>query len=186
MKRKRKGLKAIFLLCVLLLAFFGGKAFLKHIFPMDYQDEVYTAAEETGLEPQLLFTVIQVESGFDPNARSHAGAVGLMQMIPDAFNWIQTETHGKVLYGEEYLTDPQLNIYYGSRLLALLNNRYHNMETAVCAYNAGVGNVDSWLKNREYSQDGVTLSSIPYEETRIYRIKIFLVKKIYETLYDFS
>ena len=80
----------------------------------------------------------------------------------------------------------KLNIYYGSRLLALLNNRYHNMETAVCAYNAGVGNVDSWLKNSEYSQDGATLSTIPYEETRVYRIKIFLVKRIYEVLYDFS
>lgn len=174
---------ALLLALAFALLFAGCRALLKSIYPLKYGEQVAAAAEETGLSPALLYAVIKTESNFDPNARSHAGAVGLMQMIPETFQWIQRYVHGEELYGDETLSDPEVNIRYGSIVLQYLTEKYGDEKTALYAYNAGSGNVDKWLGDPRYSNDGKTLHTIPFGETRRYVERIETAQKIYRKLY---
>ena len=125
--------------------------------------------------------VSKLESDFDPEAESPVGALGLMQMMPETFDWMQTHIGGE--YDASALLDPEISIKYGCALLRVLLNEYDNLATAVCAYNAGMGNVTSWLSDPAYSEDGVTLKEIPFEETRLYVQKVLQYKETYEKLY---
>jgi soluble lytic murein transglycosylase len=70
-------------------------------------------------------------------------------------------------YGPERLLEPEVNIALGCYYLNWLYRRYDGDLTLVlCAYNAGLGNVNRWLADARYSEDGVTLALIPFEETR--------------------
>ncbi len=121
------------------------------------------------------------KADFDPEAESPVGALGLMQMMPETFDWMQTHIGGE--YDASALLDPEISIKYGCALLRVLLNEYDNLATAVCAYNAGMGNVTSWLSDPAYSEDGVTLKEIPFEETRLYVQKVLQYKETYEKLY---
>ena len=85
---------------------------------------------------------------------------------------------------ENKLFDPDVNIKHGVCFLSILLKKYCDECTALCAYNAGIGKVDGWLKERKYSKDGKVLAEIPYEETRIYTKKIIKTEKIYKKLYS--
>jgi soluble lytic murein transglycosylase-like protein len=118
---------------------------------LPYRDEILAASARTGLDPLLLASVIRVESRFRPDAVSHAGAVGLMQVLP---------TTGRQ-YGVSDLADPGENIAAGSRHLAYLLDRYEgDLDLALAAYNAGEGSV------RRHG--GIP----PYPETRGYVRKV--------------
>lgn len=155
-------------------------------YPIKYQTEVEAAAEKYGVDKYLIYAVIKTESDFDPEAVSGAGAIGLMQLMPKTFEWIQTyyvseEYQG---YTAEDLTNAGINIDYGTHLLAILLDMYGNEDTALCAYNAGVGNVNSWLENEEYSEDGTSITVAPIEETENYRHLVAQNKSCYKRLYE--
>lgn len=99
------------------------------------------AANQHGLEFELLQAVIATESGFDPQAVSPKGAVGLMQLIPETAERFGVRPLGKQSVSER-LTDPRTNIQAGSRYLAWLINHFNgDVRLAVAAYNAGEGAV---------------------------------------------
>lgn len=152
--------------------------------PHDYDEYVYKYSEEYQIEPNLVFAVIKAESNFDPEAESHVGAVGLMQIMPETFEWLQTYKDGEITMDSSYLCDPEINIQYGCLFLDFLLDRYTVEETAVAAYNAGFGTVDGWLTNGEYSSDGTTLSYIPYPETSLYVEKVETAKNFYDNYGD--
>lgn len=99
-----------------------------------YSDHIEAAARETDLDSNLIASVIQAESGGDPNAVSKAGAKGLMQLA---------DTTAQD-YGVTNVFDPGENIRAGSRFLKSLVNRYQDLKLALAAYNAGPGNVDKF------------------------------------------
>ena len=151
------------------------------IYPRTYKAIIERQAAEYGLEESLVYAVIKAESGFDAEAESSVGALGLMQMMPDTFEWMQTvlqETHST-----DRLLEPKVSIRYGCALLRLLLDRYEDLNVALCAYNAGMGNVTSWLSDAEYSADGVTLKAIPFGETRHYVERVLRYKENYEIIY---
>ena len=153
----------------------------KAVFPKTFDAIVEEQAEEFGLDANLVYAVIKAESNFDPEAKSAVGAMGLMQMMPDTFRWMQTvlgETHE-----EEALYDPEVSVRFGCALLKILLSEYGDLTAALSAYNAGMGNVTSWLSDTAYSEDGKTLSTIPFSETRIYVRKVLWYKEIYENIY---
>ncbi len=153
----------------------------KVVFPKTFDAIVEEQAEEFGLDANLVYAVIKAESNFDPEAKSAVGAMGLMQMMPDTFRWMQTvlgETHE-----EEALYDPEVSVRFGCALLKILLSEYGDLTAALSAYNAGMGNVTSWLSDTAYSEDGKTLSTIPFSETRIYVRKVLWYKEIYENIY---
>lgn len=151
------------------------------LYPRKYGSIVKKEAKEYDLPQSLVYAVIKAESDFDPEAESPVGALGLMQMMPETFDWMQTHIGGE--YDASALLYPEISIKYGCALLRVLLNEYDNLATAVCAYNAGMGNVTSWLSDPAYSEDGVTLKEIPFEETRLYVQKVLQYKETYEKLY---
>lgn len=157
---------------------------LSLIYQRRYTAEVEAAAKEFDLDESLIYAVIRTESGFDEDVESHAGAIGLMQLMPETFTWLQEHKDGQVIYTDDALKVPEVNIRYGSYYLSYLTELYGDTSTALAAYNAGTTNVDEWLKNPDYSSDGKTLSEIPYSETKSYVKKVTHAQDRYRTIYN--
>jgi soluble lytic murein transglycosylase len=118
-------------------------------YPLDYQPVVVGNARLYHLDPALVAAVIYEESQFDTHARSDAGAVGLMQLLPDTARGIAIHTGGTKFHPATDLLDPDLNVRYGCWYLQHLQQKYaeypNGDELALAAYNAGQANVDSWI-----------------------------------------
>lgn len=145
---------------------------------MEYWSEAYE------LDPYLVYAVIKTESGFDAEARSDAGAIGLMQMTQDTFDWMK----GKIAPEEELVFEdlftPALSIRFGTGFLSLCLERYGgDVSTAAAAYHSGWGTVDRLLETGEYSQNGVYLESFPYNQMAHYVDKITKNYTRYRELY---
>ena len=153
----------------------------KAVYPRHYREIVEREAKAFGLEDHLVYAVIKAESGFRKNAVSSAGALGLMQMTPGTFEWMQTHLGGPCK--EEDLFDPAVSIRFGCGLLRLLLDEYGSLPVALSAYNAGMGNVTSWLSDPACSPDGVTLTHIPFAETRLYVERVLRYKATYDQIY---
>lgn len=153
----------------------------KKLYPREYSEYVEKYANEYDVPEALVYAVIRTESSFDPNATSHAGAHGLMQLIPDTMDWLSRLLGEEAPTGDIY--DPETNIKYGTYYLRHLYDRFDSWDTAIAAYNAGHGKVGTWLKDTRYSDDGVELKNIPYTETRNYVNKISEAYDIYNELY---
>jgi soluble lytic murein transglycosylase-like protein len=121
----------------------------------------------------LIFAVMRQESQFRPGAESGAGAVGLMQLMPDTAQEM-AERLGIALggRGQAKLTDPAVNIALGQRFLTQLLNQEQikgNLILFAAAYNSGPGNLLRWWQRREYKDDPLLfLESMPSRETRIF------------------
>lgn len=142
-------------------------------YPLRYEPIVRAHARNYDLDPTLLAAVIYTESRFDADARSSAGAVGLMQLLPETAKGIATRTGGDRFVVSDLL-DPELNVRYGSWYLRNLLNRYHDLETALAAYHAGQGNVDRWRRA------GV---GIQFAETRRYVDEVLDAERVYADVY---
>ena len=153
-------------------------------YPQKYSEQVQKYAAEFNVEEPLIYAVMRTESGFRPEVESHAGAMGLMQLMPSTFEWLQESLEGKIIYNADSLLDPDINIRYGTYLLSVLLKQYdNNMPTAVAAYNAGIATVGGWLEDSSYSSDGKTLTYIPYEETEHYVERVQDAYDLYKKLY---
>lgn len=161
----------------------------KKMFPMEYKELVIKYAKENELDPLLVFSVIKAESNFDPQATSHKNARGLMQIIDNTGIWA-AEKMGIEEFRAEYLYDPEVNIKIGCWYLKSLKNemyRYNgemNNDLVLAAYNGGIGNVQKWLKDKEYSSSGKVLDKIPFRETDNYVRRVNNYRKIYKKLYQ--
>jgi soluble lytic murein transglycosylase len=143
-------------------------------YPIRYEQIVRSHSRTYHLDPSLVAAVIFTESKFDARARSNAGAIGLMQLLPDTAQGIAVRTGGAAFVVAD-LYVPELNVRYGSWYLRHLLDRYGDESTALAAYHAGQGNVDRWRK------EGV---GIQFPETRSYVAKVERTKKVYAHLYE--
>lgn len=163
---------------VLVAVVFGIKIaydqYIDSTYVLDYEEEVKSASEKYNVPQELIYGVIKTESSFNPKAVSSAGARGLMQITPDTFEWLNLYYADDKLDGKnpELLFKEEINIEYGTLLLSILIDRYGDVDTAICAYNAGLGNVDGWLEDTRYSKDGKTLETTPFEETNNYLVRV--------------
>lgn len=154
------------------------------IYPLGYREQIVNYSNEYNLDPILVATVINVESNYNKEARSHQDARGLMQIGPQTGEWGAQELQISD-YSSESLYDPDINIKIGSWYLNKLNYEFGAEEKIVlAAYNAGSGNVKKWLNNIEYSQDGRELNNIPFDETREYVEKIDKRYELYSNMYS--
>ena len=145
---------------------------------------VLTAAGTFGVSPAMVLAVIRTESDFHPNAYSAAGAVGLMQILPETFLYLREEKLNEKL-SEQDLWEPEVNIRYGTYYLSYLFSRFGNWQVALAAYNAGEGRVEKWLKDSALS-DGVHLLDIPYPETKQYVAVTMEAYREYLEKYNFK
>lgn len=189
-KRKQKRIKLNRFLptIILLLAVVGvggwylTSYFEKQSYSLAYVEEIKLCSAEYLLDPYLVAAIIHVESGGDPEAVSHAGAVGLMQIMPKTGEWIAEKLELND-YSEEQLYLPSTNIRMGCWYMNYLIEKYGVLDHALAAYNAGPGNVDKWLDNSEYSENG-RLVNIPFEETANYLVKVHSAYDAYVEHYE--
>lgn len=152
----------------------------KLIYPKDYYDTVVKYSEKYGVPAELILSVIKVESNFDSSAKSSAGAIGLMQIMPSTYEWL-AEGLGDPTFSS-MLYSPDTNIKYGTYYLKYLYSKFGSWERAIIAYNWGEGNFSDFLENQGYT-DG-DYSSIPVKETRNYIKKVLSYWEKYEELYN--
>lgn len=165
----------IFRICLCALAIFiailavkaGYQTGEQVTYPVAYSEYIYKYAKEYDLDPHLVMAVIKVESNFVPEAQSeYAG--GLMQLTAETAQW-NADRMGITYF--DYM-DPETNIKLGCHYLNYLINNYDTMDTALAAYNGGMGNVNKWLSDARYSSDGKNLDNIPFPETKSYVVKV--------------
>lgn len=142
---------------------------------------VETYSKEYGVPEYIIYSVIRVESGFDESATSSKGAIGLMQLTPSTFEWLQTKT--KETLSAEAIYSPNVNIKYGTYYLRYLYVQFSDWDLALAAYNAGPGRVSTWLADTSLTDDGGNLHTIPFEETRNYVKKVNDTVAVYKRLY---
>ena len=147
-------------------------------FPLPHRALIGAAAAERGLPLDWVYAIIRQESAFDADIASHAGAVGLMQLMPATANEVAAGA-GLDAPSTLALTDPRLNVELGSRYLAAMRQRFGGQTVpATAAYNAGPGAVGRWLPEQPMAAD-LWLSEIPYRETRDYVRRVLTYRVIY-------
>lgn len=156
------------LICTVILFAFAAVS-VTFVFPVKYDGVIERESDRYAIDPSLVRAVIWTESKFDERAISPAGAVGLMQLMPSTAYYLAELMGKKIEYADLFKADVsvELGVFY----LKLLIDKFGDVKTALCAYNAGEGNVERWLNAGE---------GIPYKETRDYVKRVSAAKKIYD------
>ena len=149
-------------------------------FPIRYKETVMAAAAEREISPARVFSIIRGESAFVVAARSGAGALGLMQLMP-ATGAETARRNGIPLGKPEDLLIPDKNIQLGSAYLRQVIRQFNgNFALAAAAYNAGPSRVKSWLPKRECVPADLWVETIPFAETEGYVRRALFYAAIYE------
>ena len=159
---------------------------LKIIYPIKYENFVENYSTKYEVDKNLIYAIIKAESNFNQQAVSNKEAKGLMQLMPQTAEDIAKKLDIEVTKEEisKKLLEPEFNINLGTKYISNLLAKYSNIELALTAYNAGSGNVDTWVENRTLMADGSNIENIPYKETNNYVRKILRDYEIYKKLYN--
>lgn len=144
-------------------------------YPTKYEEYVLKYSKEYDVDPVLVFSVIKVESDFNPKAESNVGARGLMQLMEDAYDWVKFRMGDEVSQNFDDMYDPETNIKYGAYYLSYLMDKYNDsVELTAAAYHCGMGEVDGWLDEDIVKADKFDVRDIPKEndQTAYYVEKI--------------
>lgn len=152
-------------------------------YPLYYKNHIGQSSKKYDVDPYLIASIIDVESGFNKDAVSPKDARGLMQITDRTGQWgfEQLEMDG---YEGDKLFIPEVNIEIGTWYIKRLKQEFGgDLDLVLAAYNGGSGNVAKWLKDKEYSNDGKILDKIPFKETENYVRKVNSGYKKYKKLY---
>lgn len=180
------------LLLIVVVALVTSNIFWRWMYPIQYQSLILNAAASNGVDPLLVAAVIRVESKFDTHDVSHAGAVGLMQLMPDTAQWIALRLADSGAFVAGYgqgthnsqLAVPAINIQLGSWYLQYLTKKFDgNRVAAIAAYNAGPKRVQQWLHNDTWNGQLNSIDKIPLGETRHFVDRVFYNFDLYQRIY---
>ena len=173
---KRKKILIIFILIALaILGNYIYKNVLEYIYKRDYSEYVEKYSEMYNVDENFVYAIIKNESNFDSDAKSSAGAVGLMQIMEETAEDVSVDLE----INEYDLYSPNDNIQIGTKYFSYLLEKYKEPTLALAAYNAGLGNVDEWIKKGIIKPDGTDYENIPFKETNMYVRKILRDYEIY-------
>jgi soluble lytic murein transglycosylase len=159
------------------------EALLRLVYPFPYREIIERETRRHDLDPFLVAGLIRQESGFQPAARSPAGALGLMQIMPATGTALARQL-GIGNFRAGRLTEPELNVRMGTRYLATMLARYGGRTTdALVAYNAGPTRMNRWRAFPEHGDPELFAERIPFEETRDYVRIVLTNTAIYRALY---
>ncbi|NKB97679.1 MAG: transglycosylase SLT domain-containing protein [Pseudomonadales bacterium] len=148
-------------------------------FPVGFEPQFRQAALTSGLPAATLVALARQESAMNHQARSHADAYGLMQLLPSTAKLV-ARRHGRTFSGTRSLFDAGINIDLGSNHLAWLVNRYDGQTPlAYAAYNAGEHRVDRWIKDQSGLPIDIWIELIPFRETRNYVKNVLAFRHVY-------
>lgn len=142
------------------------------VFTPDFRSIIDDNSNRYGIDNRLVYAVIMAESGYDSQAKSPKGAIGLMQIMPSTAEWLSDAP-----VAESDLYNPKYNIELGVKLLSMYFTKYNDFYAVLCAYNAGEGNLAKWLRNE------IDISEPPYKETADYIRRVKFYYNIYSTIY---
>ena len=158
------------------------QAVLRVTFPFPYRELVRREAAEWGVDPIMLAALIRQESAFKVDIVSHAGAIGLMQVMPPTGEQL-ARTHGPVGFSPEVLATPEVNLHLGSAFLVDMTRRFGELPLVLSAYNAGPTRATRWRNFPEASDMIRFTERIPFEETRGYVKNVRRNLGLYRLLY---
>ena len=169
----------------LLIVILGFTILKTFVYPLKYEDIVLSNSDKYNLDPYLVFAVINTESNFKKMALSSKNAKGLMQMTDSTAVEMNEMTNSIDNITEESLYNETINIELGCKYLSDLIHRYNgNYYLAICAYNAGIGNVNNWIDEGKIPEDLNTYNiSLPFLETTSYLKKVISNYEVYKLLY---
>ena len=148
-------------------------------YPLGFAADVEAVVELHGLDSAIFYGMIREESHFSASIVSHAGAVGLAQLMPSTAR----DVAGRMRLSDYELTDPATNLALGAHYLSYLRDRFPSYLHALAAYNGGQGRVRRWIDR--FSLDGILFhEAIPLQETRHYVRKVVVSAAYYGYLYD--
>jgi soluble lytic murein transglycosylase len=148
-------------------------------FPLHHDSTIRREAAKHRLDPAWVAAEIRAESVFNPKARSHADARGLMQVLPGTGAGIAKRL-GIPWRGGESLYEPDYNISLGTAYLRELEDKYQRTYVAIAAYNAGPAPVARWLSQRPDMDADFWIETISYKETRDYVARVLAFSVIYD------
>jgi soluble lytic murein transglycosylase len=164
----------------------GGKRYPEELrlyelrFPLHHDGTIRREAAKHNIDPTWVAAEIRAESVFNPNARSHADARGLMQVLPSTGAGLARRL-GLPWGGGNDLYDPDFNIALGTAYLRELEDKYSNQTyIAIAAYNAGPAPVARWRSQRPEMPADFWIETISYKETRDYVARILAFSVIYD------
>lgn len=175
---------AIFLFIIVIILIVTLWMIKTFVFPLKHFDIIKEEAAKNNIDPYLILAIIKAESGFDRNVTSSKQAKGLMQIMDSTAEEMNQDENLDL--NEESIYNENINIALGCKYLASLIKRYNgNYYLAVISYNAGMGNVDKWLKEGiiDSELDDIVNNNIPFKETKDYLKKVINYYKIYRVLY---
>jgi len=177
-------LSIIMAICVAVFGIFRLQdILLTKLFPKEYTEYVERYASEYNIDPLLIYAIIKAESNFAPGVKSGSGAYGLMQIMENTAKEVAGKANIR-LEDTELLYEPAININIGIAYLDTLIKKYNGNELlALIAYNAGIGNVDKWIKEGTIKSTGEDIEHVPFKETNMYVRKIVKNYRIYKELY---
>lgn len=149
-------------------------------FPLAMDDEVRRAARSAGVDPALAYAIIRAESAWMSDARSHADARGLMQLLPAVGQEVARNARLPWRNAND-LYEPAFNVQLGTRYLGRMQSRYDGSPwLAAASYNAGQVPVNRWLEARGKLEPDFFIETIPYKETREYVARVLAFTVIYD------
>jgi soluble lytic murein transglycosylase len=152
-------------------------------YPLRHEAVILQEARRNDLDPALVAAVINVESGWTPDVRSRAGAVGLMQLLPDTARFIAQQPD-RPSKPADRLTEPDVSIAYGTWYLRYLIDRHGSVPLALAAYNGGEDNVRRWeARARAEGRELRVPEDVPFPETRSFVAKVLRDAAVYRRAY---
>jgi soluble lytic murein transglycosylase len=149
-------------------------------YPIAFKDLVHEYAARRGLEPAVMFSLIRSESAFNETARSPAGALGLMQVMP-ATGKLTAKRIGMSGFKTASLLTAEDNVMIGSAYLRDMLDRFDgNLAMAAAAYNAGPHRVKTWRPQQDCIEADIWVDTIPFTETRRYVRNVLFVTALYQ------
>ena len=156
-------------------------AYWQALYPFPYLKEIKTWSQKRQLNPLLVAALVRQESRFEPKIRSSAGAVGLIQLIPETAKWAAEQNNLK----RYNIEDPSDNLQLGTWFFNFSLRKYNdNALLAVASYNAGPGNVSKWLDKFGKNDPDEFIEAIPFDETKNYVRQVFSNYWNYLRLYN--
>lgn len=156
---------------------------LRAVFPLPYREMIRREAAEWGVDSTLVVAVARQESGFDPDIRSSANAVGLIQVLPETGRQLAAEA-GPVPFRPDLLELPEVNLHLGTAYLLQVGERFGGELTLILsAYNAGPHRADVWREFAEADDPLRFTERIPFRETRDYVKQVSRNQALYAALY---
>jgi soluble lytic murein transglycosylase len=168
---------------IVTLAQSGHKDDLDLRFPFAYQEQVLSSAKRHQIDPAWVYGVVRQESAFMPDARSRAGAMGLMQLLPRTAR-ITARLLRIPMRSKYELLEAEKNLHLGSGYLKrMLDENNGNQILATASYNAGPQRVKQWLPDTDMPAD-LWVEMIPFSETRDYVRNVMAYTAIFDQRLD--